>query len=291
MVRSLPPLNAARAFEVAARHKNFSRAAEELGVTQGAVSKQIISLEEFIGAQLFERLPDGLVLTVEGRELASALTPAFDKLSDAFARYSRRAPRSRRFRLATVASFASQFMIPRLDVFEKDLPGIELEILTSDRAVDLAREEIDLSVRFGGGEWSGLVSTELVSGTLVPVCAPSLQVKEKSAENILSTTRRLQVFANNEWRKWEKETGATITDASPPFIMEHFLVAMQAVLAGQGVAILPEIIVRDHISTGAMVQFAAEIEWQDTFHLAHLPNAERRPMVRDVIEWLKSKTA
>ena len=172
MVKPLPPLNAIRAFEVASRHLNLSRAAEELGVTQGAISKQVIALEEFIGIQLFAREPSGLQLTAEGGNLKEAIAPAFTTLSDAFARYSRRPPGSNTIRISTVASFASNFLVPRLAKFTERLPGCELEFLTSIRLVDLAREEFDIAVRYGPGDWDGVVATPLSDGLLIPVCAP-----------------------------------------------------------------------------------------------------------------------
>ncbi|TQV82250.1 LysR substrate-binding domain-containing protein [Denitrobaculum tricleocarpae] len=293
MAKSLPPLNALRAFEVAARHLNFSRAAEELGVTPGAISKQILSLEDFIGARLFERLPDGLELTLEGRELKESISPAFEMLGGAFNRFSRRPPRTNVVRLATVASFASQFLVPRLDAFEKSLPDIELEILTSDRITDLAREEIDLSIRFGAGDWDGLVSCELVAGLLVPVCAPSLldQVTGEDGCLCLDRTRLIQIFSSSEWRNWQEATGLDLPTAARSYIMEHFLVALQAVTSGQGVALLPEIIVRDALDAGRLKAFSTAIEWHQTFHLAYLPNAERQPKVRSVIEWLQNEAA
>lgn len=168
MVKPLPPLNAIRAFEVASRHLNLSRAAEELGVTQDAISKQVIALEEFIGIQLFVREPSGLQLTAEGGNLKEAIAPAFTTLSDAFARYSRRPPRSNTIRISTVASFASNFLVPRLAKFTERFPGCELEFLTSIRLVDLAREEFDIAVRYGPGDWDGVVATPPVRWSADP---------------------------------------------------------------------------------------------------------------------------
>lgn len=293
MARPLPPLNAVRAFEAAARHLNLSRAAEELGVTPGAVSKQVLSLEDFIGARLFERLPDGLALTLEGRELQESATPAFEMLGGAFQRFSRRPPRSSVLRLATVASFASQFLVPRLNAFEQQMPDVELEILTSDRVADLAKEEIDLSVRFGGGEWDGLVSSELVPGKLVPVCAPgllsSVPDSGEGLSAIMASTRLIQIFPNNEWRNWAETTGTDLSPDARPFVMEHFLVALEAAMAGQGVALLPEIIACGKLAEGSLEQFSDAIEWHHSFYLAHLPNAERQPILRDAIAWLRSE--
>ncbi|MEM9233750.1 MAG: LysR substrate-binding domain-containing protein [Pseudomonadota bacterium] len=290
MEKSLPPLNAVRTFEVAARHLSFVKAADELGVTQSAVSKQIATLEDLIGIKLFERTPGGLLLTLEGRELKYAVTPAMETLHESFQRFSRRAPRSSRFRLATIASFSSQFLIPRRADFEAAMPEIELELFTSDRVLDLTKEDIDLTIRYGAGGWDGLVAAPLTPGALIPVCASRHFTGDTEDLGAwIATQRRIQIFLSNEWRQWETETGTSLTNHQRPVVMEHFLVATEAVLQGIGVALLPEIIVRPHLTQGRMVQFAAPMEWSQTFYLAHLPNADRREPVRRVIDWLRSQ--
>lgn len=289
MSNKLPPLNAVRSFEAAARKLSFAKAAEELSVTQSAVSKQISSLEDFIGARLFERSPSGVSLTIEGRELQQAISPAFEVLNESFQRFSRKTPHSRTFRLATIASFAASFLAPRLEAFEAALPGVELEILTADRVVDLKREEIDLSIRYGSGGWDGLIATPFGDNDLLPVSAPKLFTDaNEDVEMLISSTRRIQVSLKNEWRDWEQQTKVSLPENSRSFIMEHFLVAAQSVLAGYGIALLPAILVREHIEKGDMVQFSAAVPWDQAFHIVHLPNADRRPVMRDVLGWLKS---
>ncbi|MEM7444768.1 MAG: LysR substrate-binding domain-containing protein [Pseudomonadota bacterium] len=294
MARPLPPLNSIRAFEVAAQHLNFTRAADELGVTQSAVSKQISILEDYIGAKLFERLPGGLGLTLEGRTLKESISPAFAMLTDAFARFSRRPPRSTVVRLATVASFAGQFLVPRLDAFAEALPDVSLEILTSDRVVDFEREEIDFSVRYGAGDWDGLVSSELVPGELAPVCAPDF-LEAHSGEGLAETVgsaRRIRIYSSDEWRAWQEIEGVSLPEDQQPVIMEHFMVAAQAVLSGQGLALVPAILIQDELATGRLVQFSpTPVPWPDTFHIAHPPNAERRAIVAEVIAWLRAEAA
>jgi DNA-binding transcriptional LysR family regulator len=295
MPLSLPPLNAVRTYEVAARHLNFSRAAEELGVTQGAISKQVILLEDYIGAKLFERLPGGLALTAEGIALRNSIAPAFELLGEAFERFHRRPPRSNVCRISTLASFASQFLIPRLSSFEERHPDIKLEILTSDRLVDLAREEVDVSVRYGPGGKGDLIEAPLVKGALAAVSSPKLLERadgKKDLAAFLSSVRRIQVFSNNEWRKWIEVTGIDLSEAPRPFIIEDFVVAIEAVLAGQGVALLPEILVRKHLANGDMKLFCpTQIEWNQTYYSAHVPGAERRPVVRDALAWLRNEVS
>jgi DNA-binding transcriptional LysR family regulator len=293
MSKPLPPLNAIRAFEVASRHLNLSRAADELGVTQGAISKQVIALEDFIGAQLFERQPSGLMLTNEGGALKEAIQPAFATLQEAFARYSRRPSRSNICRISTISSFASQFLVPRLTRFEEAHPDIELEFLTTIRVVDLAREGFDIAVRYGPGGWDGVISTPLSPGTLVPVVAPNLwRQANGDIDTLIASTRRIQCSASNEWRDWAEAAKYDLSNAPPTFVMEEFLVALTAALFGQGMALLPEILVRERLNRGELVLFSpARVPNDYTFHIAHTPSAERRPAVRAVIDWIKAEAA
>lgn len=293
MVKPLPPLNAVRAFEAASRHLNLSRAAEELGVTQGAISKQVIALEDFIGAQLFERTPTGLALTSAGHNLKEAIAPAFATLAEAFSRYSRRPPRSNICRLTTIASFASQFLVPRLSAFREMHPDIELELVTTGRLVDFSREEIDLGVRYGDGKSEGVVNTKLVEGLYVPICTPALLEKANGdARALLSCARRIQHSTFNEWRRWSELAGIDLSTPARPMVLEDFLVALKAAVTGEGIALMPEILVRDHIYRGDLVVFSnVYVESGYTFYIAHPAGAERRPIVAEVIAWLKAEAA
>jgi len=293
MAKPMPPLNSIRAFEAASRHLNLSRAAEELGVTQGAISKQVIALEGYIGAQLFLREPGGLQLTVEGGNLKEAIKPAFAMLAQAFSRYSRRTSRSNVVRISTLASFASQFLVPRLSEFKKHNPGIELEFLTSERLVDFSREEIDIGVRYGSGQWDGAISTKLVEGILVPVCTPALRARAGGdACRLLGLTRRIQHTSFNEWTKWSELAGVDLSDVGPTFVIEDFLVTLRAVLTEEGIALMPEILVRDQLEKGELVEFSdVRVPTDYTYHIAYAPSAERRESVRNVIAWLKGETA
>lgn len=294
MSKPLPPLNSIRAFEVAARHTSFSRAAEEIGVTPGAISKQILALEDYIGVKLFERLPGGLTLTPAGYTVRSSVEPAFDLLSSAFTRYSRRSPRSNICRISTMASFAAQFFVPRLDKFKDEVPDIELEILTSQRLVDFSREEVDLTVRYGHGIWDDVVSTQLVKGQLVPVCSPVLlaDIDESDRDDFIRNTRRIQIHSSDEWRAWSQLTQLDLTDSRRPFIIEDTLVAVEATLSGQGIALLPEVIARHNIENGNLTTFSDQrLPWNKTYFITHTPNANRNPVIRDVIAWITKEVA
>jgi LysR family glycine cleavage system transcriptional activator len=294
MSKPLPPLNSIRAFEVAARHTSFSRAAEEIGVTPGAISKQILALEDYIGVKLFDRLPGGLTLTPAGYSVRSSVEPAFELLSQAFSRYSRRSPRSNICRISTMASFAGQFLVPRLDKFKEELPNIDLEILTSQRLDDFSREEVDLTVRYGQGTWDDVVSTQLIKGQLVPVCSPSLlqDKADKDCHDFILTSRRIQIHSSDEWRAWSQLTQLDLSESRRPFIIEDTLVAMEATLSGQGIALLPEVIARHNIENGKLVTFSDQwLPWNKTYFVTHTSNADRNPVIRDVIAWIKKEVA
>jgi LysR family glycine cleavage system transcriptional activator len=293
MSRNLPPLNAVRAFETAARHLSFSRAAEELGVTQGAVSKHVIALEDIIGAQVFVRSSTGLSLTQEGYTLMEALRPAFTMMADAFAVYHRRSPRTNTCRIATLASFASQFLVPQLPEFHAKHPDIGIEFITSVRLVDLTREEADIGVRYGLGQYEGLLSSPLVRGKLSPVCSPGVfDACGGDVARIMTTHRRIQTAGFNEWRDWCAAAGMDTSGLQPAWVIEDFLVAIKAAARSQGLALLPLILVQDELATGALVEFApTRLDTEHTFHIAHTNTSLRRPHVQAVVDWLKSSLA
>nr|HBZ46019.1 LysR family transcriptional regulator [Stenotrophomonas sp.] len=173
MLRPQLPLNALRAFEAAARHQNFTRAALELCVSQAALSHQIRGLEERLGAVLFHRLPRGVALTDEGAGLYPVLNEAFDRIAVSLDRFV-----GGHFRevlgVGVVGTFATGWLLPRLADFNARHPDIELRLQTHNNRIDLAGEGLDLAIRFGDGDWQGQVCTPVLAAPFAPVCAPAL---------------------------------------------------------------------------------------------------------------------
>ena len=153
--RRLPPLNALRAFEVAARHMNFSRAADELSVTPGAVSQQIQNLEEYIGAPLFKRTPKGLLLTDGAQTALPALREAFDRLAEAASQLTAEMD-GRRVTVSAAPSFAAKWLVPRLGRFEAAHPEVDVWLSAGMELVDFADGEVDIAIRYGSGRYPGL---------------------------------------------------------------------------------------------------------------------------------------
>jgi LysR family transcriptional regulator, glycine cleavage system transcriptional activator len=173
MPRRLPPLNALKAFEAAARHESFTRAAEELCVTQGAVSHQVKALEAELGLKLFNRERQRLVITEAGRAYLAIVRDAFDRISDGTQRLLQR-QRGGALTVSTSPNFAAKWLVHRLGRFAEVHPEIDLRISASLHHVDFAREDIDLAVRHGDGIASGLHVTRLCAEELFPVCSPKL---------------------------------------------------------------------------------------------------------------------
>ncbi|MGZ9032991.1 MAG: LysR family transcriptional regulator, partial [Rhodospirillales bacterium] len=173
MARRLPPLNALRAFEAAARHLSFTRAADELNVTQAAVSHQVKTLEEQIGLPLFRRLSRGLMLTDEGQTLFPAVRHAFDTVAEAVDRLHARTGGGA-LTVSVLPSFAVKWLVPRMSRFQERHPDIDLRITAADRLVDFARDGVDGAVRFGAGAWPELSADFVVDEFVIPVCAPAL---------------------------------------------------------------------------------------------------------------------
>lgn len=175
MLRRLPPLNAIKAFEAAARHESFTRAAEELSVTQGAVSHQVKALEAQLGLKLFNRERQRLAITEAGRDYLAVVRDALDRIAIGTERLLQRQT-SGVLTVSTSPDFAAKWLVHRLGRFSEAHPDIDLRISATMHHVDFAREDVDLAVRHGDGRWSGLDATRLCHEDLFPVCSPKLQI-------------------------------------------------------------------------------------------------------------------
>lgn len=279
MTRTLPPLNAVRAFTVAVRHGSFTRAADELAVTHGAVSKQIATLEDYIGMQLFERKTGGVTLTDEGRRLRDSVLPAMSQLENAFDHHQRHSTGSQILRVATVASFAAHVLMPVLAKLQTLLPGIELEITTSDRQLDLTREAVDVAIRCGLHSSIDMPSTPLLPGKLIAVVRADLLHKS-------SELRRIHVFAGDEWADVNNSLAQRYTSV---LHVEHFVVAIEAVLAGVGFAMLPDILVRELLRNGRLAELPIDhLDWPLTFNIICNPASRRQTDIENFSNALKS---
>lgn len=283
------PLNAIRAFEAAARHKSFTRAADELNVTHGAVSKQIRILEELVGFPLFERAGKGMRLTPRGRELAEEATRGFVVLERAFEAFLERAPEKKPVRLTTTPAFAAKFLAPRLGTFQRNHPGITLAIETTARLIDFAAETADAGVRFGAGDWPGLEARPLSNGLLVPLCAPEFLARFKTTtpRALLKAGPLLHHLSRREWREWAEHAGLARLKPAHEYAFEDTNVIFQATLEGQGIALLPKLLAARDVRAGKLVQpFGPEMPGDFRFWFVAPPGQWKRPEIAALHGWL-----
>lgn len=293
MPRTLPPLRALRAFEAAARHLSFAQAATELGVTPGAISHQIKTLEDWLGAPLFHRLTRALRLTEAGEAALPLLTEGFDRLASGTAKMQSR----KEDNLLTVSvspGFGSLWLVPRLDRFRRQYPDIEVRIDGTDRLVDIASGQADFAIRYGPGGYTGVRSDRLFAMRATPVCSPNLLARGPKLEfpSDLSNHTLLHVEwkeAEGSWRTWLLAAGATNVDpfSGPRFTKEEM--AVRAALDGEGVALVGDHMATDHIASGRLIRpFHADLSTPLVFAYYSLTPLDRQDerKINCFREWL-----
>jgi LysR family transcriptional regulator, glycine cleavage system transcriptional activator len=257
--RSLPPTNSLVVFEAAARHTNFTRAAEELAVTQSAVSRQIQLLEDHLGVGLFHRRARGLRLTREGERLHRAVSMGLEHIANVAADIRRpRGPRE--LTVATSVAFASYWLMARMAKFRAAHPQIELRLMAASPVYDLAAAGIDLAVRYGAGEWPGVEAVRLFDNEIWPVCAPKYLHGRPPVRTLADLTGEtllhLSKFDRN-WVTWESflaAFGVTEELTRRGLTFDNYLVLIQSTLRGEGIALCGRRLAEDFIADGDLVR-------------------------------------
>ena len=250
MHRPSLPLNTLRAFEAAARHQNFTRAALELCISQAALSHQIRVLEDRLEVRLFHRLPRGVALTDEGAALYPVLNASFDQIAATLDRFA--AGRYREvLNIGVVGTFAIGWLLPRLPAFAAAQPTVELRLQTHNNRIDLAGEGMDLAIRFGDGDWQGQVCTPVLETAFAPVCAPALaSALTRPAD--LAQAVLLRSYRQDEWPRWFTTTGQRPIQARGP-MFDSSLALAAAAATGAGVALLPLQLFAQDLDAGRLV--------------------------------------
>jgi LysR family transcriptional regulator, glycine cleavage system transcriptional activator len=284
---SLPPLKALRVFEAASRHLSFTKAADELCVTQGAVSQQIKVLEAALGVELFVRLNQQLRLTSQGRKYALEVREALRLISDATAGIQPRAEKNA-VTISCLPSFAHKWLGSRLGKFSQSCPEISLRVHTSFDVVDLARDGIDCAIRHGNGGYDGCFSEILLTEELTPMCSRTLSTQLKTPADLSSTTL-LQDYGT-EWSEWIDEAGIDPETLDWGAEFMDTSLAIQAAIDGQGVILGHTVLAHDDLKSGALV---APFDLRTPYDCAHWfvcrDGMENRPEIAAVHDWLKSE--
>ena len=286
MDRPQLPLNALRAFEAAARHSSFTRAAIELCVSQAAVSHQVSGLEERLGIVLFRRLPRGLALTDEGAALVPVLSEAFDRIGAMLDRFV-----DGRYHevltVGVVGTFATGWLLPRLSDFTAANPTIDLRLLTNNNRVDLAGEGLDFAIRFGDGAWHGIEAVPLIHAPLTLLCAPAL-AQHLTRPSDLAGETLLRSYRQDEWPRWFETAGAVCPTIRGP-VFDSSPVMASAAAAGAGVALLPATMFENEIAAKRLMRpFTDEID-AGRYWLVRLRSRTETPAMRAFRLWLVSQ--
>ncbi len=274
-------LNGLQAFATAARHLNFTRAADELCVTQAAVSHLIKSLEGQLGKPLFVRTARGLLLTDDGARMAPAIQQAFAQMEAAIAQLDDAAP-PLRFTLAVVGTYLHGHLLERLPALQAQHPQLDWRIQTHNNRLDLAVETVDAAIRFGDGAWRSVEAVPLQAAPLTALCAPGLSLREPAD---LQRCTLLRSYRASDWPAWARAVGCPALVARGPQFDSSVLM-VQAAMAGAGVALAPAAMFGRELASGRLVRpFAAEVD-QGRYWLTRSLTREPSPAwttVRDAL--------
>ncbi|WP_024872473.1 transcriptional regulator GcvA [Tolumonas lignilytica] len=287
MLRRLPPLNALKAFEAAARHLSFTKAAEELFVTQAAISHQIKTLEEFLGLKLFRRRNRSLLLTEEGQGYYQDIRSIFSSIGEATERLMARSAKGT-LTVTMQPSFAIQWLVPRLMLFSQLHPEIDVRIKAVDQDDGTLVDDVDIAIYYGDGHWPDLQLYKLHSEYRIPVCAPSLlQSKQLAVANDLVNFTLLHDGSRRDWARWLQDAGVSIPNAGQGPIFSHSTMVLQAAVLGQGVALGHSLLARPEIKAGRLIcPLPQTLNSHKAYYLVMAPGHDSLGKVAAFRDWI-----
>jgi LysR family glycine cleavage system transcriptional activator len=293
-MRRLPPLNALRAFEAAARHLSFNAAAAELHVTPAAISHQIKALEADLGVKLFRRLNRAVRLTDAGQACLPELRDAFDRLAEAVAR-ARRADTGGILTVSSSPALAAKWLMPRFESFRAAYPDIDLRVDASMHLVDFAREDVHVGLRYGRGNYPGLHTELLLRSEVFPVCAPDLldgahplRTPEDLQHHTLIHDETLVLDPScPDWAMWLRAAGVAAVNPSRGLRFNQIALALDAAMSGRGVALARNVFAAADLTAGRLVRpFGAAIPVDFAVYVVIPPALLEVPKVRAFRDWL-----
>ena len=291
MSRRLPPLNSLRVFEAAARHLSFTRAAEELFVTQAAVSHQIKALEEFLGLKLFRRRNRSLLLTEEGQSYFLDIKEIFSSLSEATDKVLERSAKGA-LTISLPPSFAIQWLDPRLSDFNNKEPDIDVRIKAVDMDEGSLTEDVDVAIYYGRGNWPGLRVDLLYQEQLLPLCSPQVLLNEKPLATIddLRFHTLLHDTSRKDWKSFVKQYNLEGMNVNHGPIFSHSTMVLQAAAHGQGIALGNNVLAQPELDAGRLVApFEEVLVSKNAFYLVCSEKQADTGRIATFREWILSK--
>lgn len=292
-MRRLPPLSSLRAFEAAARHGSFKRAASELAVTPTAISHQIRSLEEHTGLLLFVRQIRQVKLTEAGAQLYPVLQNGFDSFEAVFERLMQVSKREK-VTISATNAFTSKWLVPRIARFHTLYPDIDLQLHASDEVVDLANHAFDIALRYGRGPYSGLTSEAMFADTYAPVVNPILGVTSTAdlhTAPLIHFDWKRNDPSNPSWENWFAQAGVSWDPSRRQLRYSDEGHAIQAAVAGQGIALLSLALVAEEIAAGHLVQLFGPVMEGHIYHLVMRTDRSQSAGVCATANWLRAEVA
>jgi LysR family transcriptional regulator, glycine cleavage system transcriptional activator len=294
--RRLPPLNAVRAFEAAARHATFQAAGDELGVSAGAVAQHVKALEAWFGLILFRRLPSrGVALTPAGSRYAAAAGQLLDGFAEATARL-RRESRDDVLTVSVTHSFASLWLIPRIGAFRAANPDLDVRVVADNRLVDFSRDAVDVAIRHGKGGYTGVRCDLLLRDAVFPVCSPRLRDGTPPLRSPRDLAGHALLHDGDPidpdvvgWPEWLAAVGVPDLAAKRGPTFTHTFMVLQAAAAGEGVALATRVLGGDLLAAGGLVRpFAEEVQSPYSFFVV-TPDEPDPPKVARLRAWLSAQ--
>ena len=291
MARKLPPLHLLHLFEAAGRNLSFKKAAEELFLTPSAISHQIKALEENLGITLFTRKARGVKLTAAGTSYLVLIQKLFEDLDQGTTQLKNQHS-SQSLRIATFSTLASNIIIPRLSLFQRTFPDIELNIETSTEVIDLRYEEFDIAIRLGKGDWPGVVSEKIFDLQVSPVCSPAFAQKYNltSVSQIPHTPLIKLSNMENAWSMWAKNVGLTGLELHSSLSLGSYDAAIQAAQQGLGLALGALPLENSALSNGQLVKpFKEQTRFEQSCFAVYLPQDKKRQDINEFLGWFKQQ--
>jgi LysR family glycine cleavage system transcriptional activator len=293
VLRRLPALNALKAFEAAARHESFTRAAAELCVTQGAVSHQVKALEAELGIKLFNRERQRLLITGAGREYLGVIRDALDRIAVGTERLVQRQT-SGVLTISTSPDFAAKWLVHRLGRFAEAHPDFDLRVSATMHHVDFAREEVDLAVRHGDGNWAGLDVVRLCSEQLFAVCSPKLLSTRHGVSKPSDVLKfpLLHLDDRKDWSKWLEAAGVVDAKLSHGPVLNRASMVIDAAVDGQGVALARTALAAWDLINGRLIRpFELTLRLSKSYWIVCPKATSALPKIATFRAWLLAEAA